>query len=155
MSFSTVMGAANLDKECAILELYTILEAEERGRRGHIITSDFVGERRHHESHTKGTIVLKLHIKWALESTRWPHGQKIYILFALLNLIAKLVCIPSAFERHLPAGGPDGRRGGKRGREVQKERSNLESHLAGWEAQARGRICLVKPGQQRTLCAGE
>lgn len=52
-------------------------------------------------------IVLKLHTEWALESTRWPHSQKIYVLSALLNLIAKLVCIPSAFERHLPAGGLD------------------------------------------------
>lgn len=51
-------------------------------------------ERWCHESHTEGMIVLKLHTEWALESIRWPHSQKIYILSALLNLIAKLVCIP-------------------------------------------------------------
>lgn len=50
----------------------------------------------------------------------WP---KIYILFALLKLIARLVCIPSAFERRLPAGGQNGI--GKGEREVWGERGSL------------------------------
>lgn len=59
-------------------------------------------------------------------------------LTALLNLIAKLVCNPSAFERHLPAGGLDWRGIGNGGGEkVQKERGSLELDVAGWEAQRR------------------
>jgi hypothetical protein len=76
--------------------------------RGHTISSGLVEGGWCRESHTKGMIVLKQHMKQALESTRWSHGQKIYILFALLKLIARLVCIPSAFERRLPAGGLNG-----------------------------------------------
>lgn len=83
--------------------LNLILESQVVKRRGHIINSQLMEEEQCHESHHIVDYLKITYKNGTLECTLWLVWQRIYILFASLKLIVKLVCSPSAFGRYLAA----------------------------------------------------